>query len=364
AGRDRPGRGFRTRAPPPDRRRAPPRPRTALPGELRTRPQLRSRRRTQRARRLRTRPSRFHGARSRRPARPGPAQPAPGAVPPHALAARFALPPRVPMALKRIQKGGGRAPCPGIIARATPLLPGFKAAAGPGSVRGVAAAAALHFLCQDSSFPRRQPGKKCGCQAKGGRVGRLTVSGLLEGPALGVGALTGCLWTSRNALSGVRVEESREAQGHHQSPKRLRCRCAYLIRTVLRLLPGLRSAVSIVLGLNFERIPVVAELIAVQYRQGIAASTGGELRLVLWPWNRIRGVISAILIMWRCYYFLCKIPFCYQKPLVLQKLDSILVVLSHAAKFMPLHVVQLQDNFVLSYHIFVVNVTFDHYIKY
>lgn len=33
-----------------------------------------------------------------------------------------------------------------------------------------------------------------------------------------------------------------------------------------------------------------AELIAVQYRQGIAASTGGELRLVLWPWNRIRGI--------------------------------------------------------------------------
>lgn len=41
-----------------------------------------------------------------------------------------------------------------------------------------------------------------------------------------------------------------------------------------------------------------------------------------------------------------------------------LVVLSHAAKFMPLQVVQLRDVFVPSYHIFVVNVAFDHYIKY
>lgn len=41
-----------------------------------------------------------------------------------------------------------------------------------------------------------------------------------------------------------------------------------------------------------------------------------------------------------------------------------LVVVSHAAKFMPFQVVQLWDIFVASYHMFVVNVAFDHYIKY
>lgn len=71
----------------------------------------------------------------------------------------------------------------------------------------------------------------------------------------------------------------------------------------------LRSAVSIVLGVTSERIPVIVFwadtckwpgssceflisfcLARLRRSPNLTNSARGELRLVLWPWNRIRGV--------------------------------------------------------------------------
>lgn len=98
------------------------------------------------------------------------------------------------MALKRIQKvsgaepweGAERFPCPRVVVGAALLLLEIEAAAGAGSARGVAAATAARFLCQDSSFPRRQPGWKSGCETgKGGlslAVSRFRDSASLKAP--------------------------------------------------------------------------------------------------------------------------------------------------------------------------------------
>lgn len=184
-----------------------------------------------------------HGARVPAPGAPAArapaARPAPAALPPRAPAVCFALPPRVPMALKRIQKvsgaelweGAERASCSGVVAGVPPLLPGVEAAAGPGSARGVAAAAAAHFLYQDSSFPHWEPGKRSGCKEEKGwllsAASRFRGCTSLKAPHLESVPEGGqCLWSSRDApcgsggSRGADGECSAEAQGQHLSPQR------------------------------------------------------------------------------------------------------------------------------------------------
>lgn len=170
------------------------------------------------------------------------------------------------MALKRIQKvsgaelweGAERSPCPRVVARAVPLLAGVEAAAGASSAEVSRQPLPHAFSARTRPSVAGSRGSRVGVRrGRGALVGSPGLC-LLEGPAAPSQCLRAPFAEQPQCSGRCGSGESRGADGEPSAARRdsiRRCPCVRLLRAVLGA--GLRSVVSIVLGVTFERIPVV-----------------------------------------------------------------------------------------------------------